>query len=450
MNHCAGAESCSDADRRLILKDKSEWLDGDCNGSSAADETSSFCQVPSSSETATSSFETKRSSIAFRESRFWLDDKLKAIEDDEEFNIEDDDSDSSIFSATENVEDSGSDDEEEEEDVDDSSSDDGNKNNKEEENENKNKPELISCPSIQEQWERLERNFVKRDQLLARISRGKNEAFVRQLRYREYLTRHRQREKLVMDQLILSKKEDKSDTFQVPHLPQQQVDECNQKRSPFHVLVDFVLYELNSTIPALLCVVLHCVAHIALYELVYYVCDEIKKQLGEFFELSSTFVNRNFYIGMLVVGTLMMRTTGDLLWWLNEKDYACVKFDYHNRYRLGFWDAKVLKYVRGNEVVRAIIFMLGYYLCYMGTYQFYLYLSKFFDEKSILLAELPSLLQKSSISTGSELTNSTCQAEIALQGKFKSHFGSSVYFFFLFFLNNNFKFLNNIQKRFRF
>jgi hypothetical protein len=74
---------------------------------------------------------------------------------------------------------------------------------------------------------------------------------------------------------------------------------------------------------------------------------------------------------VLLVGLLLMRWTGDLFWWARDPIYDMVKWEYHNRQRLGYRDEKWMSKVREKDAVRAMIFLVGIYLACDASAKFF-------------------------------------------------------------------------------
>jgi hypothetical protein len=176
---------------------------------------------------------------------------------------------------------------------------------------------------------------------------------------------------------------------------------------------------MNSTIPAVFSVMVHCIAHNGIYDGLNAIFDMIKREVTRASE--SPRIELTFFIVTLFLGVLMLRLTGDLFWWLNDRDYDCLKFDYHNRLRLEYRDAKIMSWVRTRDLLRVTLYMVGYHFCYASASVIHFYVSYLFDQKEALLSELPSVKYGEEGVCLTERDESfcshTCQEEVDRQGK---------------------------------
>jgi hypothetical protein len=181
-----------------------------------------------------------------------------------------------------------------------------------------------------------------------------------------------------------------------------------------------IAFELNTLLPAVISVTLHSLSHIALFDLLNCICEKMRRDISDYFDIDyAEYVNAVTYLTIFFIGIAMMRITGDIYWWSNDVDYLSIKFDYHNRIRLGMWDAKIIKMIRSYSVARAALCMIGYYLCYVSLYPLYIYYGSFYDEKAKLLADLPSLKHDNGICVPFELQSKTLELEIVPTGEWK-------------------------------
>ena len=74
---------------------------------------------------------------------------------------------------------------------------------------------------------------------------------------------------------------------------------------------------------------------------------------------------------LFLFGVVLMKSTGDLFWWLSESDYDIAKFDFHNRLRLKDPGAQTMYKFRQHPVWRCVFTMIGYPICYLATLAIY-------------------------------------------------------------------------------
>jgi hypothetical protein len=77
-----------------------------------------------------------------------------------------------------------------------------------------------------------------------------------------------------------------------------------------------------------------------------------------------------YYLGMFILGVLILRLSGNLWDWLDEESYGLVKLELHNRERLGYVDAKLHRWLRGTSL-KSFANLLGFYLAYWALYNLY-------------------------------------------------------------------------------
>jgi hypothetical protein len=137
---------------------------------------------------------------------------------------------------------------------------------------------------------------------------------------------------------------------------------------------DIWTFEWHSSIPAIACLLLHCLTHSALDDLV-----------GSLFLSSET-----GRLLVLVGAVLALRLTGDVYWWMDDDTYDALRVDFDNRRQLRRWrrqrrrrqqqkqeqqngdgdhdddDAEIdwSGHIRRRPIVRALLFMVGYSICY--------------------------------------------------------------------------------------
>lgn len=153
-------------------------------------------------------------------------------------------------------------------------------------------------------------------------------------------------------------------------------------------LREAMVFEIFTSVPAIFSIVFFCVAHVGIYQVFSYVIEQLTKQ---FYSLNSMLSQDLINLAVFFVGFWLTRFSGYLYWFLSPSDYECVKFDFHNRLRLGKWDARCLRWVVGHDVARATLFTAGYYLCYIAVDYFHgRFVDAFFNEREALLGNLPS------------------------------------------------------------
>jgi hypothetical protein len=126
-----------------------------------------------------------------------------------------------------------------------------------------------------------------------------------------------------------------------------------------------ILFEYNLTLSCFFTVMVVLLGHTTFYsalevtlKCVYYTVFESWLTLDQFFLLQ------------IMLGLGLLRINGNVFYWLNSKDYNLVRLEMQNRLKLGWWDAKFLKRIKGHRLSSAMN-MFGYYLASVGVYYFY-------------------------------------------------------------------------------
>lgn len=258
-------------------------------------------------------------------------------------------------------------------------------------------------------WDALERDLAARSAQLERIAVGKSPALVRQLRFRELQVSMLQREALLREQIT---EMDGTATVSTRSSKEREaVNVCGNvengptfhttttKSSWFRCLYEAIIFELNVTLPAVISLILHCIATGGIYEglcaivhSLYYYYWTAWTEGSCYSEAAVTYLDVAFYGAVFLVGVTGMRCTGDLYWWLSDRDHDCWIFDYRNRIRLGcyFRKAQMIRTVRKHAIAKVILYTVGYSLCYLTSHVLLSYVSTWGSQPTRLLKHLPS------------------------------------------------------------
>jgi len=190
---------------------------------------------------------------------------------------------------------------------------------------------------------------------------------------------------------------------------------------------DWLVYECNSVVPAVFSLIVHCLAHVGIFDGIGSIVEIVKTKLTSVCELEATY---SLDIAFFIVGVLLMRLSSDLFWWLSDRTYECVKLDLHNRLRLGCWDARLLVWVRARPLVRVALFMTGFSLCYSSTMVLQsTYLKRPVDQREELLRHMPSVVAAAAAASSTKQTlarisycSKPCHDEIERQGTCSYYF----------------------------
>jgi hypothetical protein len=242
--------------------------------------------------------------------------------------------------------------------------------------------------SIRKRWKDLKRRFRKREELMRRFTRSKSYSFHRQLTERERIVYKRTVERLIskcsgetdetlrreLEREIIGMETTIAATNQEATIVSNRNNMNNNNR--FVHMMDVWTFELNSSIPAACSLLIYILTETGIEEGVGSMMDRLLSRpwMTHLFpqHVSSSlwwwWIQNTI---VLLVGLLLMRWTGDLFWWARDPIYDMVKWEYHNRQRLGYRDAKWMAKVREKDAVRAMIFLVGIYLACDASAKFF-------------------------------------------------------------------------------
>lgn len=127
----------------------------------------------------------------------------------------------------------------------------------------------------------------------------------------------------------------------------------------------WLLFEGHHTIPGSVKLLVVCMAHLTFYNLLDYTLWTIYESFFVGLMQFSTFV-----VVYIVAGLALMRGNGSLFTVLGGSSYNMVKFEMHNRLRLGHADARLMEYFK-NSIWGSAANMFAFYLIYSGLVHFY-------------------------------------------------------------------------------
>ena len=185
--------------------------------------------------------------------------------------------------------------------------------------------------------------------------------------YRIYLSRHeelvqqRARNRLCYERRMsmlkrssINSTKNKIDQFTVEELETLPID----KHSLVHHLQRSFLFERYHTAPGAAALLVYIVAHSSCYDFIH--------QL--YMHLFFNFSNYHLVYGLtFVVGVLLLRVTGSIWNWCSCDLYYGVKFDLHNKIRLGDIDAKIIRWIQKRKRIQQLLSILGIYMCFISV-----------------------------------------------------------------------------------
>ena len=154
---------------------------------------------------------------------------------------------------------------------------------------------------------------------------------------------------------------------------------CNEARR-------HMLFELLYSLPAAATMLAYCCTHVAIYELV-------QSAVADCLQLNE-FANQNLvYICVFAVAVLVARLSGSLYEFTSDDEYGRVKFDMHNKLKLGDFDARILRRVKKHPTVKLLLDVTALYLTYISANHLIMeaMLKTFFDRTEDVTEGLPSM-----------------------------------------------------------
>lgn len=335
---------------------------------------------------------------------------------------------------------------------------------------------LFDTTTLEQQWNDWQRHFARRERLLQRIlaapragrqqrheqqqpttttdnsnnttssSKTPQSCWVRQLREREQAVRRQTLERLLQTTTSSCHADDREraifqrrlDVMVETQQQQQQQEQWNNAPSKIAATrakirqrvatcrkrcFDWLVYECHSVVPAVFSLMVHCLAHVGIFDGTVGIYEIVKAKITDEWELETTTPCYSLDVAVFVVGAVLMRLSSDLFWWLSDQTYETVKFDLHNRVRLGCWDARLLVWVRDRSLVRITFFMAGFSMCYVSTMLLLsTYMKQPFDQKDELLRRMPSSMMEEAVPQQTldriSFCTKACQDEIERQGTY--------------------------------
>lgn len=209
----------------------------------------------------------------------------------------------------------------------------------------------------------LEIEFKVRDKLLKKLTKGIHPIYVQAMIENEAAAR---RQKIQRAQEKRGLQSSLSNIAQFTYLKQQ----VGSHETFLGRIRLFVACGLNSTFPGAAHLMLYCLAHSCCFQLI---------------EVTVLAFNRKFKnqdvvaVVIILASMLLLRLTGGIYSYLDYTSYRRVKFDMHNRLRMGKMDAYIIRWFRQHYVLRQFLNLVAFY----AVFEFVVY----FHERYIELAD---------------------------------------------------------------
>jgi hypothetical protein len=266
--------------------------------------------------------------------------------------------------------------------------------------------------------ERMEKEFARRDKLLQKLLKGIDPAYARAMRENEQAVR-----KLKLQQL------QRSET------PNQSSQPLNAKPKPDELAIKTIgsfermrralAFEIHNTLPGAIIVFLNCIAHGCCYQTIIQVIDAITADY-----------DNQVWVAVVVIlfSIVLLRFSGGLWEYVSSETYERVKFDMHNRLRLGKLDALIMQWFHKRPNMYTFANAFAFFASYDSVVWLQERCLAAFDQREIIFQSLPSVKQgvmttlNEMIANGHELqtvppqlVNATCVAGFCGVEELRAH-----------------------------
>jgi len=124
-------------------------------------------------------------------------------------------------------------------------------------------------------------------------------------------------------------------------------------------------FEGLHTVPCAVTVFIICLGHSAFFGFVECLC-----RIAYHSFLKQWIAENKFYIILIFVGLLLLRFNGGLFFYARDRAYNLIKIEMSNRLKVGMFDARIFKLIKGSMTYSSFN-MFGYYLICIGINHFY-------------------------------------------------------------------------------
>lgn len=198
---------------------------------------------------------------------------------------------------------------------------------------------------------KLRKSFERRDRDLRRLSLGNKG-------YRIYLSRQEE----LVQQHAFNRYADPKTLNQKDISANYQVEEScaisERKHSITYNVQRRLLFERYHTAPGVATLLIYIIAHVSCYDALHQLF------MNSFFNFS---YHRLAYFLSFVVGIALLRLTGSIWNWGTASLYEAVKFDLHNKLRLGDFDIKFIRWINKRKRLQQFLSIIGIYLCFISV-----------------------------------------------------------------------------------
>lgn len=154
---------------------------------------------------------------------------------------------------------------------------------------------------------------------------------------------------------------------------------CSLKNARFvDRMLESVWFEVHYAFPGLLNLLVYCLAHAAVFDLLSFIASECMKNVDD--EDDEDLV----YLGVLMIGIVLLRAGGGVWAWTNKEE----ELEEHEK---EFGSRMMLNWFHKHASLKEGLNMLSFYLCFLSVFWFYEQrLAFLFDCRDSFLESLPS------------------------------------------------------------
>ena len=204
---------------------------------------------------------------------------------------------------------------------------------------------------------RLRKHFEKRDRRLNKMLIGKRKMYEISLLQQEQAVRQYSIE-----------------SFKLQRKQQQQSGKNNSSVElglsfTTQLWHNLVLFESHHSVRGLLIISMYCLSSAAFY----FMLDILMNHLYQVV-FANLFSTSTYYVMLFAMSVGTMRLTGYLFEWTDRETFEFVKFEMHNREKLGYFDARIRRYFRHTSCptrkrMQSYLNFFSFYIAYYAVLQ---------------------------------------------------------------------------------
>ena len=205
--------------------------------------------------------------------------------------------------------------------------------------------------------ERIQRTFALRNKILERLSKVKHPAYLNALRENEIEVRLNTLNRRRLDRSREGDNDnDVDDDLLDAYRLVDELKAVNKKNWLTMLFGGRFTIECFQGLPAGLLVVVYLIANLHFYNIISTIISSVDVAMAPYISYAK--------MDMLWLGAayMAMRATGYIWLFVDDQSYLAVKFDLHNRARLGYWDARILAYFNQHVKLACLLNLAAFYI----------------------------------------------------------------------------------------